>query len=58
MKFVVTVWQNVKYRGVIEADNYDEAYEMAEELIIEDGLPSSTLEWVKEDLDFDVSKCK
>lgn len=58
MKFVVTVWQNAKYRGVIEAESESEAYDIAQELVIEEELPNSTFEWVNEDLDFDVRKCR
>ena len=60
MKYVVTVWQSVKYRGVIEAKDRDEAYEIAEDLMtdynIEDGAPQ--LEWVNEDIDYDVREYK
>lgn len=58
MKFVITVWQDAKYRGVVEADNIDEAYEIAEEAIMDIGLPECPLEWVNENVDYDVSECK
>ena len=58
MKFVVMVYQNAKYRGVIEAENESEAWDMAQEIVIEEELPNSTFEWVNEDLDFEVYKCR
>ena len=54
MKYVVTVYQNAKYRAVIEAQDRDDAYDIANELITEGDLPGY-FEWVKEDLDIDVS---
>lgn len=58
MKFVVMVYQNAKYRGVIEAESESEAWDMAQEIAIEEELPNSTFEWVNEDLDFEVYKCR
>lgn len=58
MKFVVMVYQNAKYRGVIEAESESEAWDMAQEIVIEEELPNSTFEWVNEGLDFEVYKCR
>lgn len=54
MKYVVIVRQYCKYRAEIEAENKDEAFDMAQELICEEGLPCKEFEWVNEDLDIDV----
>ena len=58
MKYVITVWQNAKYRGVIEAENMDDAYEKAEDAMMDIGLPECPLEWVNEDVDYDICECK